>query len=167
MLAHDKSVAEKVLKDHTVQISRDINLSSLMPYLIQHGCLTCEDMSQLPKTEIKSNNNLKFMDMVQQRGTTGFNAFMKALAHFTSDQPGEGAHTELLDSLKKAVKLSRRHKPSLSSQGSRTSFMSDPLSSISTLRPIPEGGVAAETDGDEDKLLGQDNEKNPVEEEVS
>ena len=163
MLAHDKSVAEKVLKDHAVSITRDINLSSLMPYLIQHGCLTCEDMSQLPKTEMKRNNNLKFIDMVQQRGTTGFNAFMKALAHFTSDEPGEGAHTELLHSLEKAVKLSRRHKPSLSSQGSRTSSMSDPFSSISTLRPIPEGGVAAETDGDKDQLL----EKNPVEEKVS
>ena len=163
-MVHDKSVAEKVLKDHTVQISRDINLSSLMPYLIQYGCLTSEDKSQLPKPEMRRDSNLKFIEIVQQRGTTGFNAFMTALAHFTSDEPGEGAHIELLHSLEKAVKLR------VSSPGSRTSVMSDPLSSIPTargLRPIPEGGVTADTDGDKEQLLGKDIEKTPVEPEVS
>ena len=97
-------MADQVLKEHTVKISSVLNLPSLMPYLIQHDCLTVEDMGQFPKTEPRKSNNLKFIQMIQDKGV--FNALMKALAHFTKDERGEEAHKELLDSLQSGIKKS-------------------------------------------------------------
>ena len=104
LLALKKSVADHLLKEHTIQISTVLNLPFLMPYLIQHGCLTDEEMDHFPKTESRRTNNLKFKRMIQERGVSGFNSFLKALAHFTRDEIGEGAHKELLDSLESGVK---------------------------------------------------------------
>ena len=92
-------MADQVLREHTVQISSVLNLPSLMPYLIQHGCLTVEDMGQFPNTESRRSNNLKFLRMIQERGSSGFNSFLKALDHFTR-QATEEEHKGLLDSLK-------------------------------------------------------------------
>ena len=95
----DKSVADQVLKEHKVHIVRDLNLSSLMPYLIQHGCLTDEDVGQFLKTESPRTNNHKFIRMVQERGVPAFNSFRTALSHFTRNEPMGWEHKQLLDSL--------------------------------------------------------------------
>ena len=96
-LTTEKSVADQVLKEHTVKISSVLNLPSLMPY--QYGCLTVEDMDQFPNTESQRSNNLKFIRMIQERGCSGFNSFLRALDHFTR-QATEEEHKGLLDSLK-------------------------------------------------------------------
>ena len=106
-LTTEKSVADQVLREHTVQISTVLNLPSLMPYLIQHGCLTVEDMGQFPNTESRRSNNLKFLRMIQERGYSGFNSFVRALDHFTR-QATEEEHKGLLDSLKLRLKSSHK-----------------------------------------------------------
>ena len=99
----DKSVAQ-VLKEHTVQICAVLDLSSLMPYLIQHGCLTDKDTEHFSKTESQNTNNLKFIQMLLEKGVAAFDSFLEALAHFTCDAPGEEAHKDLLDSLNLGIK---------------------------------------------------------------
>ena len=127
--ASDKSVADQLLKEHTVQVATVLNLTSLMPYLIQHGCLTDEDMDQFPRTESRKSNNLKFKRMIQERGVSAFNSFLRTLAHCTRDERGEGAHRELLDSLESALKgLNYNRNLSRESRGSNAS----PQSSITT-----------------------------------
>ena len=66
LLALKKSVTDHLLKEHTIQISTVLNLPFLMPYLIQHGCLTDEEMDHFPRTESRRTNNLKFKRMIQE-----------------------------------------------------------------------------------------------------
>ena len=109
-----------------------------MPYLIQYGCLTMDSMGQFHNTESRRSNNLKFLKIIQEKGSSGLNLFLEALDHFTREEPGEGSHRELLNSLQSGIKrLNYKRKMSVSSKTSTTSFTSDPFSSISTCGPIP------------------------------
>ena len=115
----EKPVADQVLREHTVKISTVLNLPSLMPYLIQYGCLTVDNMGQFPNTESQRSNNLKFIRMIQERGV--FNSFMKALVHFTKEERGEEAHKELLDSLESGIKKFYSRRVSNTSQATTRS----------------------------------------------
>ena len=146
----DDAMAATILKELTVAITHKVNLSSLMPYLIQNDCIHPEDaQQQFPKTATRGDNNLKLIDIIRSRGVSAFNGFMKALAHFTADEPGEGAHRELLDSLKQKAKMSKYARrstvSSLKSQDSKSSLKSDPRTSISSTVPrcmsIPEESI--------------------------
>ena len=96
----DKDAAFKLLKDHMVMISRNLNSIALKAYLIQNGCVTMEESKQFHDGSSRSESNLKLIGMISQRGVRGFNGFMKSLEQFTTHEPGEGAHKELLDKLK-------------------------------------------------------------------
>ena len=139
----DKSVANELLRKHSVQFSTNLNLTSLMPYLIEHGCLTYGDMSQFQKPEVKKCGiNLNFIRLVQEGGVSAFNAFMNALVHFVEDKR-DMAHKELLVSLQSGLRrLNYGRRMSDTSVGSRTSVRSDHLfTSIPTSQPcgpIPE-----------------------------
>ena len=144
----DKSVADQLLKDHTVRIFSDLNLPALMPYLIQHDCLSDEDIDRFPHADSRKNNNLKFKRLVQQRGVSAFNSFLHSLVHFTREERGEGAHRELLDSLKVGIENYSR----TISQDSRST---DPLSSVSTTHSrtcdpiLEEESIMTHANGDE------------------
>lgn len=139
----DKSVANQLLRKNSVQFSTNLNLTSLMPYLIEHGCLTYGDMSEFQRPEAKKCNiNLDFIRLVQEGGVSAFNAFMNALVHFVKDKR-DMAHKELLDSLQSGLRRpSYSRRMSDTSVDSRVSVRSDILStSIPTSQPcgpIPE-----------------------------
>ena len=126
--ALDKVVAEQLLVAHTVEITDNLNIQAMMPHLVQNGCLKYGDMNHFLKTDSQPrSNNLHFLQIVQQKGVFGVNAFMDALAHFTKDQPRDGAHVDLLRSLQSDVrKLNYRRQ---TSQTSKTRGC----------EPIPEG----------------------------
>ena len=160
----DNATAAKLLKDHAVMITRNMNPIALKPYLLQNNCITLEEAKQFQVESPRSESNLKLVGIICQRGVSAFNGFMRALTQFTADEPGEGAHGELLDALKReATKMSSlrpRQTPNVSDYRTQASVLSghttltSPLSDLNTegrytvrrYSPLPEeNGVQTST----------------------
>ena len=139
----DKDAAVKLLKDHMVVISRNLNTIALKPYLIQNGCVTMEESKQFHEGSSRPESNFKLIDIISQRGVSAFNGFMKSLEQFTTDETEEGAHKELLDELRSAesaTKIARRQRPSVSSyrtQSSKLSLVSSSGASVDPTQSLP------------------------------
>jgi hypothetical protein len=130
---YDKSMADQLLKEHSVMIVETLNLTALIPYLIQNDCIRDEDVDQFYNSEPRSRNNMKLRILICDRGHMAFNGFLRALSQFTSRVSGEGGHRDLLASLKSGAKrMNYARKTSDASHMSRGSLRSDPLSSLST-----------------------------------
>ena len=84
-----------------------MNLAALTPYLVENGCITLEEARQFHPESPQSNNILKLIDIMCKRGISAFNSFVKSLVQFTNDEPGEGAHRELLDTLETEMSRTR------------------------------------------------------------
>lgn len=110
----DKATTDKLLKENAVSISRNVNGMALMPYLIQNDCISDDEVQQFSNKVKRSENNMKLRQMIKQRGVNGFTGFMRALEEHVRDEPGEGAHIELLKSLKKGVRRLRFKRQSTS-----------------------------------------------------
>lgn len=95
----DNSGAARVLKENSVLITRNVNLTALKPYLIENDCITLDEARQLHTEDSRSDNSIKFISIISHRGVGAFNGFIKALKQFTTDERGEGAHKELLETL--------------------------------------------------------------------
>ena len=123
----DTTTARKLLQANTVDISTNVNLdSSLMAYLVQNDCIQPEDTTLL-RGPRSFDNNMKLIEIIRGRGVIGFNGFVKALEEFTSANPAEGAHIELLNRLK-ISKLTTGS--SFQKQDSLISMKSDPCTSL-------------------------------------
>ena len=95
----DNSDAARVLKENSVIITRNVNLTALKPYLIENDCITLDEARQFHTEDSRSDNSVKLISIISQRGVGAFNGFIKALRQFTTDERGEGAHKELLETL--------------------------------------------------------------------
>ena len=123
----DNATAAKLLKDHAVMVTRNVNPIALKPYLLQNNCITLEEAKQFHVESPRSESNLKLISIFCQRGVSAFNGFMQALTQFTADEPGEGAHAELLDTLKREtakMALSPRRAPGVSNSTAQASISS-------------------------------------------
>ena len=142
---NDKQAAEILLRDHTVNISRHVDVFSLIPYLYQNECVTEDEMKQFSRKDTRSDNNMKLLKMIRHRGVSGFNGFLKSLAKYTAHEKGEGDHIDLLESLKRGVNNRRRHQSRTGSVTSDTrSITSTP--SVVKMVSIPEDGTLDEID---------------------
>ena len=128
-----------------VVITQNLNITALKPYLIQNNCITIEEAKQFHDELLRYESNIKLIGMISQRGVSAFNGFMKSLEQFTTHEPGEGAHKELLDKLRSAesaTKIARRQRPSLSSyrtQSSKLSLVSSSGASVDPTQSLPPG----------------------------
>ena len=123
----DNATAAKLLKDHAVMVTRNVNSIALKPYLLQNNCITLEEAKQFNVESPRSESNLKLISIICQRGVSAFNGFLQALTQFTADEPGEGAHAELLDTLKREtakIPLSPRRAPDVSNYTAQASISS-------------------------------------------
>jgi hypothetical protein len=123
----DNATAAKLLKDHAVMVTRNVNSIALKPYLLQNNCITLEEAKQFHVESPRSESNLKLISIICQRGVSAFNGFLQALTQFTADEPGEGAHAELLDTLKREtakIPLSPRRAPDVSNYTAQASISS-------------------------------------------
>ena len=136
----DNAAAAKLLKDHAVMITRNVNPIALKPYLLQNNCITLEEAKQFQVESPRSESNLKLVDIICQRGVSAFDGFMQALTQFTADEPGEGAHGELLDALKrKTTKISSlrpRQTPVVSNYSVQASVSSSYITQTSALSDL-------------------------------
>ena len=148
----DNATAAKLLKDHAVMVTRNVNPIALKPYLLQNNCITLEEAKQFHVESPRAESNLKLISIICQRGVSAFNGFLQALTQFTADEPGEGAHAELLNTLTAKIPLSPRRAPDVSNYTAQASIssryttqasasLSDVNTEGSTVRgysPIPE-----------------------------
>ena len=155
-------MAKEILRENTVIISENVNLeSSLMAYLIQNRCIDPEQMTEL-RAGKSLDNNMKLIGIMNRRGVTAFNGFMKSLKEFTTAHTAEGAHIEVLRTLTAGAKRCRyRRRPTGSSQ---TSFQADPHTSITSIqkKPIPKEKQTDAAGQDVEKDLTQVPPQNKV-----
>ena len=147
----DNAAAAEVLRKHTVMITDNVNLPALKPYLFQNKCITFADVKKFHPESPQSESAFRLIEILSKRGVSAFIGFLKALKGYTTKEPGEAAHSELLDALKtEAMRYRRRPSgASIKSQISKTSCSLQNPTSDKTFS-IPEESVLIIT-GEDDK----------------
>ena len=100
----DNSGVEKLMKDHALLMTRNLNIDSLKVYLLNNDCITLSDIECLHKGSTRENI-LELMKIISRRGTGAFMKFLDALEQSIRDEPGETGHKELVNTLKKEYEL--------------------------------------------------------------
>lgn len=141
----------RILEEHTLLVTHNVNLVNLKRYLIQYHCIGLMDEERLTRGT-SLDNNLELMKVISARGVGAFEGFLAALEHSVQDDPGERGHEELGNVLKRAYfnqkrKLSR----DISKQSSTTT--ASPHSSLlmtsvdsRTQAPLQEEDTAVDKD---------------------
>lgn len=118
----------RLLEEHTLLITQNVNIVSLKRYLIQYHCIGLMDEERLTRGS-QHDNNLELMKIISARGRGAFEGFLHALEHSVREDPGEKGHEELGNILKMAY-INKKRK--LSREVSRTKSITS-ISSHSSL----------------------------------
>ena len=74
-----------------------------MPYLIKNECVTLAEARESFNLSPDSENIIQLIDIISRKGVSAFHGFLRSLAEYTADEPGERGLIELLSQLKEEV----------------------------------------------------------------
>ena len=144
----------RILEEHTLLITQNVNIVSLKRFLIQYHCIGLMDEERLSRGSTH-DNNLELMKVIGARGVGAFEGFLAALDHSVQEDPGERGHGDVGNILRKAY-LNQKRKLSRDTSKTWSIATASPHSSLQTTSVDSHTQLVIATLPEEDMTLDKD-----------